>query len=97
MSEKDRKQNKTGKVYLVGAGPGDPDLITVKGLNVLRRAEVLVYDHLASKHLLKHVPDSVKKIYAGKKGNVHHAFSQDEINRIPLQCRVSAKLNDGIG
>jgi len=73
---------KPGKVYLVGAGPGDPGLITVKGRELLGRAEVLVYDHLASKKLLKFVPASAELIYAGKKGNVHHAFSQEEINRM---------------
>ena len=54
MSEKN--SNKVGKVYLVGAGPGDPGLITVRGKSLLERAEVVVYDYLASPKLLKHVP-----------------------------------------
>lgn len=91
-SKKNSEQVKAGKVYLVGAGPGDPDLITVKGLNILRRTEVLVYDHLASKKLLKHVPASAEKIYAGKKGNVHHAFSQDEINRMLVDYARKGKM-----
>lgn len=81
MSDR-HSQNKTGKVYLVGAGPGDPGLITVKGRELLARAEVLVYDHLASKKLLKHVPATAELIYAGKKGNVHHAMTQEEINQV---------------
>ena len=73
---------KPGKVYLVGAGPGDPGLITVRGRELLGRAEVLVYDHLASKKLLKYVPVTAELIYAGKKGNVHHAYTQEEINQM---------------
>ena len=82
---------KPGKVYLVGAGPGDPGLITVKALNILKRAEVLVYDHLASKKLLKYVSDSTELIYAGKRGNVHHAFTQVEINQMLVDHAKSGK------
>ena len=53
-------------VYLVGAGPGDPGLITVKGLAVLRRAQVVVHDQLASPELLKEAPAEAEIIYAGK-------------------------------
>ncbi len=83
---------KPGKVYLVGAGPGDPGLITVRGRELLGRAEVLVYDHLASKKLLKHVPATAELIYAGKKGNVHHAFSQDEINLMLVKHAKDGRL-----
>ncbi len=89
--QKSTNSPKRGKVYLVGAGPGDPGLITVKGLNILKRAEVLVYDHLASKRLLKFVPDSTELIYAGKKGNVHHAFTQVEINQMLVDRAKSGK------
>ncbi|MBU0481096.1 MAG: uroporphyrinogen-III C-methyltransferase [Proteobacteria bacterium] len=85
-------KSNAGKVYLVGAGPGDPGLITVKGLALLGRAEVLVYDHLASKKLLKHVPATAELIYAGKKGNVHHAFTQEEINQILVDKARAGKL-----
>lgn len=71
-----------GKVYLVGAGPGDPALITVKGLELLKRAEVLVYDYLATPKLLKYVPKDAELIYAGKKGGVCHAHTQEEINQL---------------
>jgi uroporphyrinogen III methyltransferase / synthase len=74
--------NKIGKVYLVGAGPGDPALITVRGKNLLEKAEVVVYDYLAGKKLLKHVPPSAELIYVGKKGGVEHSHSQEEINQM---------------
>ena len=91
MSVDDSGKN-TGKVYLVGAGPGDPGLITVRGRELLGRAEVLVYDHLASKKLLKYVPAGAALIYAGKKGNVHHAFSQEEINRMLVAHARAGRL-----
>jgi uroporphyrinogen III methyltransferase/synthase len=83
---------KPGKVFLVGAGPGDPTLITVKGLNILGRAEVVVYDYLASKKLLKHVPETAELVYAGKKGNVHHAFTQAEISRMLVDYAKAGKM-----
>jgi uroporphyrinogen III methyltransferase/synthase len=83
---------KPGKVYLVGAGPGDPGLITVRGRDLLGRAEVLVYDHLASKKLLKYVPATAELIYAGKKGNIHHALTQDEINQLLVDRAKAGRL-----
>ena len=66
------------KVYLVGAGPGDPGLITVKGRKILERADAVLYDHLASERLLALAPDSAERVYVGKKRSAHE-FSQDEI------------------
>lgn len=60
-----------GVVYLVGAGPGDPGLITVRGMECLRRAEVLLYDYLAGERLLNAVPTDCEKIYVGKKAGCH--------------------------
>lgn len=57
-----------GKVYLVGAGPGDAKLITVKGLECIQKADVLVYDRLASPRLLKWMKPGGEKIYVGKLG-----------------------------
>ena len=57
--------------YLVGAGPGDPALITVKGEKILRRADVILYDHLASQRLLDLAPAQCEKIYVGKKRAEH--------------------------
>lgn len=69
-----------GKAYLVGAGPGDPGLITVRGLEILKKAEVIIYDYLAGEKLLKYVPEDAEFIYAGKKGGVKHTHTQEEIN-----------------
>ncbi|MCB2183065.1 MAG: uroporphyrinogen-III C-methyltransferase [Desulfobulbaceae bacterium] len=71
-----------GKAYLVGAGPGDPGLITVRGMEILKKAEVVIYDYLAGKKLLRHVPENAMLIYAGKKGGVKHTHTQDEINKM---------------
>lgn len=77
-----------GIVYLVGAGPGDPDLITVAGLKCLRRAEVVVYDRLVNKVLLAEAPMSAERIYVGK-GPGCHSLSQDAINDL-LIARAKA-------
>jgi uroporphyrinogen III methyltransferase/synthase len=69
------------KVYLVGAGPGDPGLITVKGKECIQRADVIIYDYLASPALLKYAARSAELIYVGKKGG-DHTLSQDEINSL---------------
>lgn len=66
------------KVYLVGAGPGDPELITVKGRRLLENADCILYDHLASSDLLDLAPASAERIYVGKKKS-EHALSQEEI------------------
>ncbi|NOR23512.1 MAG: uroporphyrinogen-III C-methyltransferase [Desulforhopalus sp.] len=90
MEEKP-KMKKSGKVYLVGAGPGDPGLITVRGKNLLERAEVVVYDYLASKKLLKHAPASAELIYVGKKGGVKHTHTQEEINQMLVDHALAGK------
>src|ERR1035438_5955898 len=66
------------KVYLVGAGPGDPDLITVKGRRILQQADAVLYDHLANPALLSLAPAHAERLYVGKKKSAH-AFSQPEI------------------
>ena len=71
-------------VYLVGAGPGDPGLITVKGLALLRRADVVVYDQLASPELLKEAPAGAELLYVGKKAG-DHAVPQGGINELLVQ------------
>ena len=82
----------TGKVYLVGAGPGDPGLITVKGLELLRRAQVVVYDQLASPALLAHVPRDAELIYVGKKAGAH-AVPQEGINELLVEkARAGLKV-----
>src|ERR1041385_1181036 len=66
------------KVYLVGAGPGDPDLITIKGRRILEQADAVLFDHLAPDALLALVPPHAERLYVGKKKSAH-AFSQEEI------------------
>jgi len=82
---------KKGKVYLVGAGPGDPNLITLRGKFLLERAEVVVYDYLASKKLLQHVPPAAELVYVGKKGGGLHAASQEEINQLLVDYGLAGK------
>jgi uroporphyrinogen III methyltransferase / synthase len=77
-------------VYLVGAGPGDPGLITVKGLALLRRADVVVYDQLASPELLKEAKASAELLYVGKKAG-DHALPQGGINEL-LVAKARAGL-----
>lgn len=71
-------------VYLVGAGPGDPELITLKGRRVLELADCVLHDHLASPALLDLAPPGAERIYVGKKKS-DHAFSQDEISRMMVE------------
>ncbi|TFG64508.1 MAG: uroporphyrinogen-III C-methyltransferase [Spirochaetales bacterium] len=78
-----------GKVWLVGAGPGDESLITLKALECLKAAEVVVYDYLANPALLSHCPDSCEKIYAGKMAS-KHTMSQEDINALLVE-----KAKDG--
>src|SRR5580700_402386 len=69
--------------YLIGAGPGDPSLITVKGQKILARADVILYDHLASDRLLDLAPAHAEKIYVGKKRAKHEA-TQEEISAMMI-------------
>lgn len=77
-----------GKAYLVGGGPGRADLITVRGLKILRQAEVVLYDRLIAQELLQEVPPSAELIFVGK-GPDRHIMSQEEINRLLVE-RVKA-------
>ena len=71
----------TGKVYLVGAGPGDPGLITVKGMRALEQAQVVVYDRLVDPVLLQAVPESAERIFVGK-ARGRQQMTQPEINQL---------------
>jgi uroporphyrin-III C-methyltransferase len=68
-----------GKVYLVGAGPGDPDLITVKGMRCLQQADVILYDRLVNPELLQHAKEGAQLVYCGKLPH-YHTMKQETIN-----------------
>lgn len=72
---------KNSCVYLVGAGPGDPDLLTVKALRLLQAADVIVYDRLVSEEIIELIPTGVAKIYVGKESG-RHALPQNETNEL---------------
>jgi uroporphyrin-III C-methyltransferase len=88
----------TGKVYLVGGGPGDPDLITVKGLQLLRRADVVLYDRLVAPQLLDEAPVTAELIPVGKTAG-QHSLTQPEINALLVAkaqtARVIVRLKGG--
>lgn len=69
------------KLTVVGAGPGDPELITIKAINALSEADVILYDALVNKELLKYAPIDTLKIYVGKRSN-KHTYSQEQINNL---------------
>jgi len=73
--------NRKGKVYLVGAGPGDPDLITVRGRECIGLADVIIHDYLANRVFLEYADEKAEMIYAGKRGGCH-TFNQAEINSL---------------
>jgi len=80
-----------GKVYIVGAGPGDIGLLTVKGLKCLKKAEVVVYDFHLNAQVLNYINHTAEFIYAGKRGG-HHAMTQDEINRVLIERAKEGKI-----
>ncbi len=87
-----------GFVYLIGAGPGDPDLITLKAIKAIKRADVIVYDYLANPRLLTYASPEAEKIYVGKKGGCH-TLSQEGINQLLVEKakegKVVARLKGG--
>jgi len=89
MESKSEKKMSVGKVYLVGAGPGDLGLVTLRAKECVERADVVVYDHLANPEMLGWAREDAEIIYAGKKAG-KHSLSQDEINK-----RLVEKARDG--
>lgn len=86
------------KVYIVGAGPGDLDLITVKGLKAIQQADVILYDRLINSELLDEAKDQAELIYCGKSPD-NHSLKQEEINellcRFALQGKTVTRLKGG--
>ena len=82
---------KKGKVYLIGAGPGDIGLFTIKGLRCLKKAEVVVYDFHLNAQILNYIDHDAEFIYAGKRGG-HHAMTQDEINQALIDKALEGKI-----
>ena len=81
-----------GKVWLVGAGPGDPDLLTVKALRLLQTCDVVIYDRLVSPAIMALMPESLRKIYVGK-ARSEHAVPQDNINQLLVdEARAGHKV-----
>ena len=91
-------ENNSGCVYLVGAGPGDPDLLTVKAMKVIQAADVIVYDRLVSQEILDLAPAGATRISVGKQPR-HHPVPQEEINdlivRIARKGRIVVRLKGG--
>ena len=89
---------KKSKVYIVGAGPGDPELISVKGLKALKKADCVLYDFLSAPELLKYVKNSCEKICVGKADGLH-LKEQNQINRLlyekALKHAVVVRLKGG--
>ncbi len=75
----------TPKLTLVGAGPGDPELITLKGIKALETADVVLYDALANEELLGYCKEGVEKIFVGKRAN-QHTYQQERINELIVEC-----------
>ncbi|MBF0105171.1 MAG: uroporphyrinogen-III C-methyltransferase [Deltaproteobacteria bacterium] len=91
-------KTKQGRVYLIGAGPGDPGLFTLKGVEALGVSDIVVYDYLVNDEILKHANPQAEKIYVGKKAN-HHVMRQEEINALIVKRAkdgaVVARLKGG--
>ncbi len=89
---------KQGKVYIIGAGPGDPDLITVRGVECLKRSDIIVYDYLVSRDILKYTRKDARLIYVGKKGG-DHTVLQENLNQILVKeaskGNIVARLKGG--
>lgn len=83
--------SKTGKVYILGAGPGDAELLTLKGKRVIEEADVLVYDRLINPRILKFAKKDAELIYLGK-GNTEGGVIQDEINKTLVQKALEGKV-----
>ena len=91
METNTKTENRSpGTVYLIGAGPGDPGLITVKGLEKIRIADVVIYDYLADERLIREAKATAELIYVGKTGS-KHTLEQPNINELLVQKAMEGK------
>jgi uroporphyrin-III C-methyltransferase len=88
IKTKTKKEVKEPRITLVGAGPGDADLITIKGIKALKTADVVLYDALVNEELLEFAPEHATKVYVGKRSG-DHSFSQDAINKLMIDYALN--------
>ncbi|MDB5138017.1 MAG: cobA [Mucilaginibacter sp.] len=88
IDTQNKKAVKEPRITLVGAGPGDADLITIKGIKALKTADVVLYDALVNEELLEFAPEHATKVYVGKRSG-DHSFSQDAINRLMIDYALN--------
>nr|WP_067061096.1 uroporphyrinogen-III C-methyltransferase [Mucilaginibacter sp. L294] len=88
MIQKDTNNIKEPRITLVGAGPGDAELITLKGVKALQTADVVLYDALVNDDLLEYAPANAVKVYVGKRSG-DHSFSQDNINKLMVDYALN--------
>lgn len=82
------KKTKEPRITLLGAGPGDPELITLKGVKALAAADVVLYDALVNEELLTYAPETAVKVYVGKRSG-DHTYSQDAVNRLMIDYALN--------
>ena len=90
LSTGDEAPHQPGCVYLVGAGPGDAELLTLRAVRLLQRADVVVYDNLVSTEVLDFLPAGAQRIYAGKRRN-EHTMRQEQINALLVKLAREGK------
>jgi uroporphyrin-III C-methyltransferase len=88
METQTQQKIKEPRITLVGAGPGDADLITLKGIKALKTADVVLYDALVNEEMLEFAPENAVKVYVGKRSG-DHSFSQDAINKLMVDYALN--------